>query len=67
MTTNLTTVVKSAKKEARICRDQGVVIIGERINPTGRKVLRAELGESKFDMLRKDALARLPRGPGFWT
>ena len=34
MATNLTTVVKSAQKEVRICRDKGVVIIGERINPT---------------------------------
>ena len=41
MATNLTTVVKSATKETLISRDKGVVIIGERINPTCRKVLRA--------------------------
>jgi 5-methyltetrahydrofolate--homocysteine methyltransferase len=64
MATNLTTVVKSAKKEVRICRDQGVVIIGERINPTGRKVLRAELSEGKFDMVRRDALAQIAAGAG---
>jgi 5-methyltetrahydrofolate--homocysteine methyltransferase len=64
MATNLTTVVKSAKKEVRICRDQGVVIIGERINPTGRKVLRAELSEGIFDMVRKDALAQIAAGAG---
>jgi 5-methyltetrahydrofolate--homocysteine methyltransferase len=64
MATNLTTVVKSAQKEVRICRDKGVVIIGERINPTGRKVLRAELSEGKFDLLRKDALAQIAAGAG---
>lgn len=64
MATNLTTVVKSAKKEVLICRDQGVVIIGERINPTGRKVLQAELREGKFDMVRRDALAQIAAGAG---
>ena len=64
MATNLTTVVKSAKKEVLICRDKGVVIIGERINPTGRKVLRAELSEGKFDMVRRDALAQIAAGAG---
>ena len=52
------------KKEVRICRDKGVVIIGERINPTGRKVLRAELSEGKFDLVRKDALAQIAAGAG---
>jgi 5-methyltetrahydrofolate--homocysteine methyltransferase len=62
MSTNLTTVVKSAKKEVRICRDTGFAIIGERINPTGRKVLQAELREGKFDLVRKDAAAQVAAG-----
>jgi len=40
MSRNLTTVVKSSKKEVRINRDDGMVIIGERINPTGAKYSR---------------------------
>lgn len=62
MATNLTTLVKSAKKELRINRDTGVAIIGERINPTGRKVLQAELREGKFDLVRKDAAAQVAAG-----
>jgi len=62
MAKNLTTVVKSSKKEVQINRDNGVVIIGERINPTGRKVLQAELREGKFDMVRRDAVAQVKAG-----
>lgn len=62
MSTNLTTIVKSSKKEVRINRETGVAIIGERINPTGRKVLQAELREGKFDMIRRDAAAQVAAG-----
>ena len=61
---NLTTVIKSAKHAVGICRDNGMVIIGERINPTGRNVLQAELKAGKFDMVRKDALSQLRAGAG---
>ena len=33
------TIISSASKEIRIGFDQPFVIIGERINPTGRKML----------------------------
>jgi len=59
---NLTTIIKSSNNEVSICRDTGVVIIGERINPTGRNALQAELKAGKFDMLRRDALAQLQAG-----
>lgn len=62
MATNLTTIIKSPKKQVSISRDKGYVIIGERINPTGRKVLQAELKEGKFDMVRRDAVAQLAAG-----
>jgi len=39
MAENLTTVVTSKTKEVLISRDRPCVIIGERINPTGRKKL----------------------------
>jgi 5-methyltetrahydrofolate--homocysteine methyltransferase len=62
MANNLTTVVKSSKKEVRINRDLGVAVIGERINPTGRKLLQVELREGKFDLVRKDAVAQVAAG-----
>ena len=34
-----TTTLSSATKEVRIGFDQPFIIIGERINPTGRKIL----------------------------
>lgn len=62
MSRNLTTVVKSSKKEVRINRDDGMVIIGERINPTGRKILQAELREGRFDTVRREAVAQVKAG-----
>ena len=62
MAKNLTTIVKSSKHEVRICRDTGMSIIGERINPTGRNSLQAELKAGKFDMVRKDAVDQLQAG-----
>lgn len=59
---NLTTVLKSSNKEVRICRDKGVTIIGERINPSGREGLEAELAAGKFDILRRDAKAQIEAG-----
>ena len=62
MTKNLITVVKSSKHEVKISRDTGIVIIGERINPTGRNALQAELKAGKFDLVRRDALIQLQAG-----
>ena len=62
MAKNLATIVKSSKHEVRISRDTGMVIIGERINPTGRNALQVELKAGKFDMVRKDAVAQLQAG-----
>lgn len=62
MAKNLTTIIKSPTKQVSISRDKGYVIIGERINPTGRKTLQAELKEGKFDMVRRDAVAQLEAG-----
>jgi 5-methyltetrahydrofolate--homocysteine methyltransferase len=38
------------------------VIIGERINPTGRKVLAAEMKDGKMDRVRADAIAQAAAG-----
>jgi len=62
MTKNLTTVVRSESKEVRISRDLPTVMIGERINPTGRKVLQEQLQQGDFSMIREDALAQVEAG-----
>ena len=62
MAKNVISVVKSNKHEVIISRDKGIVIIGERINPTGRNALQAELKAGKFDIVRNDAIAQLDAG-----
>ena len=62
MPENLTTVVTSRTKEVLISRDRPCVIIGERINPTGRKKLAASLQEGNFDIVRRDAVAQVEAG-----
>ena len=45
-----------------ISGDRPFVIIGERINPTGRKVLAAEMKEGVMDRVRSDAAAQAAGG-----
>jgi 5-methyltetrahydrofolate--homocysteine methyltransferase len=42
--------------------DRPFVIIGERINPTGRKVLAAEMKDGIMDRVRSDAIAQAAAG-----
>ncbi len=56
------TIISSATKEIRIGFDQPFVIIGERINPTGRKMLVKEMAEGDFSRVEKDALAQVAAG-----
>ena len=56
------TIFSSATKEIRIGFDQPFVIIGERINPTGRKMLAKEMAEGDFSRVEKDALAQVAAG-----
>ena len=62
MSQNLTTVVSSATQTVSICRDGPTVIIGERINPTGRKVVLQALKEGNFDIVRTDAADQVAAG-----
>ncbi len=62
MAENLTTVISSATQTVKIHRDHPTVIIGERINPTGRKVVLAALQAGNFDMVRQDALDQVAAG-----
>ena len=56
------TIVESKTKTAIIGFDQPFCVIGERINPTGRKKLAAELEAGDFSTVEKDALAQVACG-----
>ncbi len=56
------TIITSPTKTVRIGPDHPFVIIGERINPTGRKVLAAEMAAGNFERVRKDAVAQVRAG-----
>jgi len=58
MTENLTTLLKSKTKTIKVNRDLPTAIIGERINPTGRKAVLEALQAGNFDIVREDALDR---------
>ena len=57
-----TTLVSSAKREIRIGFDQPFCIIGERINPTGRKRLAEEMRSGDYSRVEADALAQIEAG-----
>jgi len=59
---NLDTVISSASAQVVISRNGPVVMIGERINPTGRKALMAALKEGNMDVVRRDAAAQVKAG-----
>jgi len=56
------TVVSSATKEVVIGFNRPFVIIGERINPTGRKILAAEMAAGDFTRVEADARAQVEAG-----
>ena len=56
------TVISSATKEVVIGFDRPFVIIGERINPTGRKILAAEMAAGNFSRVEADARAQVEAG-----
>jgi 5-methyltetrahydrofolate--homocysteine methyltransferase len=62
MAENLTTLVSSKTKTVEVSRDRPTVIIGERINPTGRKQVLAALKEGNFDIVRQDAESQVAAG-----
>ncbi|NLE61126.1 MAG: dihydropteroate synthase [Planctomycetes bacterium] len=62
MAKNLTTVVRSTTKEVTINRDRPTVVIGERINPTGRKQVLAAFQAGDFAIARADAMAQVEAG-----
>jgi 5-methyltetrahydrofolate--homocysteine methyltransferase len=56
------TVISSATREVVIGFDRPFVIIGERINPTGRKIMAAEMIAGDFSRVQSDALAQIAAG-----
>ena len=62
MTEVLTTTVTSATQQVSISRGLPTAIIGERINPTGRKKLQQELKAGNFETVKADALAQIDAG-----
>jgi len=64
MLPNLTTTVSSKTKTVKISRELPTTIIGERINPTGRKKVLQALQQGNFDIVRQDAINQVQAGAG---
>ncbi len=56
------TVIESKTKSVTIGFDEPFCVIGERINPTGRKLLAAQLEAGDFSTVEKDALEQVACG-----
>jgi 5-methyltetrahydrofolate--homocysteine methyltransferase len=56
------TVVSSASKELVIGFERPFVLIGERINPTGRKIMAEEMKVGDYSRVQSDALAQVAAG-----
>jgi 5-methyltetrahydrofolate--homocysteine methyltransferase len=56
------TVVGSARRTVVIGSDDPFVVIGERINPTGRKLLAEEMKNGDFSRVERDVLAQVEAG-----
>ena len=58
------TIVESKTRTTIIGFDQPFCVIGERINPTGRKKLAAEMEAGDFSTVEADAIAQVAAGAG---
>jgi len=56
------TIISSASKEVVIGFERPFTIIGERINPTGRRLLAGEMKAGDFSRVEADALAQVAAG-----
>jgi 5-methyltetrahydrofolate--homocysteine methyltransferase len=56
------TILRSKSKEVVISTTRPFVMIGERINPTGRKVLAAEMKAGVMERVKADAVAQVEAG-----
>lgn len=55
-------ILASERKNVEIDLDGGFIVVGERINPTGKKKLQAELKEGKLDLVRQMAMEQEENG-----
>ncbi|MCS7232705.1 MAG: homocysteine S-methyltransferase family protein [Synergistetes bacterium] len=46
----------TSRSKIVVCDDSKTIVIGERINPSGRKALAEELKQGKFETLKRDAI-----------
>lgn len=56
------TVLKGTEDTVHIAPDRPTVLIGERINPTGREKLAAELKAGNIEIVKREALAQIEAG-----
>lgn len=56
------TIFSSKTKEVVIGAGRPFVIIGERINPTGRKLLAVEMAAGNYERVKADAMAQVEAG-----
>ncbi len=56
------TILKSEKQEVKISYDAPFVVIGEKVNPTGRKKLAAALADGDFEYVRQLAIKQVEMG-----
>jgi 5-methyltetrahydrofolate--homocysteine methyltransferase len=56
------TIIESKSETVIIGFDEPFCVIGERINPTGRKILNAELEAGDFSRVQTDAIAQVMAG-----
>ena len=62
MSNNLVTTLTYKNNTVTIAHDKPTVMIGERINPTGRKKVLQALQEGDFESVRQDALSQVEAG-----
>lgn len=55
-------ILTSERKNVEISLDGNFIVVGERINPTGKKKLQAELREGKLEMVRNMAMEQEENG-----
>jgi 5-methyltetrahydrofolate--homocysteine methyltransferase len=58
----LETILSSASMSVAIGPDRPICIIGERINPTGRRALASEMAAGNLERVTSDALAQVEAG-----
>jgi 5-methyltetrahydrofolate--homocysteine methyltransferase len=62
MVESLTTILQSPTKTVETNRNRPTVIIGERINPTGRKQVLTALQDGDYELVRRDAVDQVNAG-----